>query len=82
MNTQTYLYSCGGCPGTDSAKDCSEIAGADEVACVAGKCESESQLSDHTPDLKADRRLFFFKVQSCSSSYTLSDDGMWCVPRK
>jgi hypothetical protein len=41
------LSSCGGCPGSAEAVDCSDIVGSDEVECVNRRCVVESCDSKH-----------------------------------
>lgn len=42
MDTLNDIDSCGGCPGSGLGQACSEIQGAVDLACVAGKCVGES----------------------------------------
>ncbi|KAL8284085.1 hypothetical protein RQP46_005198 [Phenoliferia psychrophenolica] len=39
IDTMSNLESCGACPGTKLATDCSQLPGVADVQCHAGKCE-------------------------------------------
>ena len=39
--SESALTSCGGCPTSSEAEDCTEIVGAESVQCVSKKCQSE-----------------------------------------
>lgn len=41
VDTLNDIDSCGGCPGSGLGQACSEIQGAVDLACVAGKCVGE-----------------------------------------
>lgn len=77
IDTTAELYACGGCPGSESAQDCSELTGVADVECVRGTCQSECatgiprsfQLLINDPE---------FAVNQCDRSHKLSTDGKTC----
>lgn len=52
IDTRSKLDSCGGCPGSEESKDCSEIYKAAEVSCLRGSCYVHTCLPGFvvTPD--------------------------------